>query len=85
MASNDTIISALNLINSEIARTMESAVNEMKEWNDKFQNGTKSSGAKARKKSSEWTKLVGQRIKEYREIKKLFSQYRKETIAESKK
>lgn len=84
MSSHKTIKKALDLVNSPLSKTMESAIEEAVEFNENFQNGKKSAGAKARKKTTEWGKAVTERIKQLREAKTLFASYRKESIDESK-
>ena len=84
MSSQDTLQKALSILNSDTFKTMETAINELNEHNQKFQNGVKSAGTKARKKTSEWSKALSTRLKEYREVKQLLSQYRKESVSETK-
>jgi len=83
--SQEVIAQALALINSETAGLMNTDVNELIGLNEKFQNGVKSAGAKCRKKTTAWGKAVRTRITELKQAKKLFAEYRKLTIAESKK
>ena len=84
MSSQNTIQKALELLDSPLNQKMEEAVKELKEENEKFQSGNKSAGTRARKKTSEWGKAVSERIKQLREIKALFANYRKETVDENK-
>ena len=84
MSSQETFKKALELLNSQLNQTMEATIDELKEFNDKFSNGNKSAGTKARKKTTEWNKALNARIKELKEVKALFANYRKETVSETK-
>lgn len=84
MASKETLDRAIQLINSQLNNQMSQNLNELKTFDDTLRSGVKSAGAKARKASTEWGKAVTLRLKELREAKALLSQYRKETISESK-
>jgi Fe-S oxidoreductase len=84
MGSKETLQQAMQLIQSSLGSQMAQAVEELSSMDATLRSGVKSAGAKARKASNEWGKSVTARLKELREAKRLLSQYRKETILESK-